>query len=424
MGQEEHIQRVRIYISESDVWDQQPLYIAIMDRLQREGATGATAIQGIAGFGPSHHNRAMGMGNMTASTPIVIEWVDRVERVTQILTLFDDMLPEALITVEQIGVHRAILRSQGPFGAEQNVGTIMKSSPQTVTESANLGRVVTLMLAANQSIVPVLNDKRHIIGVVTEVDIERRAGLRVPLRLIPLLTKEEGGELITPLAGRPVPDIMNREWRSIHDNAFIPQALVLMIEWGYDQIPVIDRKDELVGLVSWTDVLTAVLEQSKREAEAEGRVRDADQPTPVSLVMQHTVRQVHITNRLGPTLQQLLETPDRYLVVVDDANHVRGYINDVGVFQRLSPAERAPLLAAIQKGTTIQGASFPNPNRGLDAVMEQNTPTLSPKDTIIDATRRLMEMNAERAAVVDDDEKLVGMIARGSLMRALIQESR
>lgn len=424
MSSEEHIQRVRIYITEQDRWEQQPLYLAVMERLQREGATGATALQGVGGFGPGHRMRAPGMGDIGGSSPIVIEWIDRVERVAQILPLFDDMLPNALITLEHVGVHRAILRSQGLFGAEKNVGNIMRPSPQTVTRSATLGRVITLMLASNQSMVPVVDEGNTIVGVVTELDIARRAGLRLPLRLIPLLTKEEGNNLIAPIAGRQVSDVMNHEWRSVHDNAFIPQALVLMIEWSYDQIPVVDRSDALIGLVSWTDVLSCVLEQSKQGDEShQDSVRSADQPTPISLVMQHMVHQVPITQRLGFTMQQLLETPDRYLVVVDETGHVQGHISDTGVFQRLGPTERAPLLTAIQQGKAVRAADFPGANRTIDAVIDRETPTLLPRDTIVDAIQRLMEMNTERAAVVDEDGKLQGMIARGSLLRALIQES-
>ncbi|NJN65251.1 MAG: DUF190 domain-containing protein [Chloroflexaceae bacterium] len=47
------IQRVCIYVSERDMWNQQPLYLAVLERLRQEGATGATVLQGVAGFGPA-----------------------------------------------------------------------------------------------------------------------------------------------------------------------------------------------------------------------------------------------------------------------------------------------------------------------------------------------------------------------------------
>ena len=51
MSGTESIQRVRIYLNERDQAESQPLYLATLERLRREGATGATALRGIAGFG-------------------------------------------------------------------------------------------------------------------------------------------------------------------------------------------------------------------------------------------------------------------------------------------------------------------------------------------------------------------------------------
>ena len=63
------VQRVRIYLSERDTIAGQPLYLAAMERLRREGATGATAIRGVAGFGASHRLRTA-MAISTSILPI------------------------------------------------------------------------------------------------------------------------------------------------------------------------------------------------------------------------------------------------------------------------------------------------------------------------------------------------------------------
>src|SRR4051794_33948897 len=99
MPTNEPIQRVRIYLNERDMSEGQPLYLATLDRLRREGATGATALRGIAGFGAGSRVRTAGVADLTAA-PIVIEWVDRAERVVRVLPRLDDLLSAALITVE------------------------------------------------------------------------------------------------------------------------------------------------------------------------------------------------------------------------------------------------------------------------------------------------------------------------------------
>src|SRR5438045_9699282 len=115
MSSNEPIQRVRIYLNERDMSAGQPLYLATLDRLRREGATGATVLRGIAGFGAGRRLRVTGAADLNTA-PVVVEWVDRAERVGRVLPTLDDLLPEALITIEDLRVYRAVLRAGGPFG--------------------------------------------------------------------------------------------------------------------------------------------------------------------------------------------------------------------------------------------------------------------------------------------------------------------
>src|SRR5689334_20845445 len=102
----EPIQRVRIYLSERDKSAGQPLYLVTLELLQREGATGATVTRGIAGFGAGHRLGAAGAADLGPAAPIIIEWIDRDERIARVLPLLDELLPEALITVEDLRVYR------------------------------------------------------------------------------------------------------------------------------------------------------------------------------------------------------------------------------------------------------------------------------------------------------------------------------
>src|SRR5881275_253058 len=123
MAGTELIQRVRIYLNERDQSDGRPLYLVALERLRREGSTGATVLRGIAGFGAGSRLRTTGIADFTPA-PIVIEWVDRAERVARVLPALDDLLPNALITIEDLRAYRAVLRVGGPF-ADRTVGQVM-----------------------------------------------------------------------------------------------------------------------------------------------------------------------------------------------------------------------------------------------------------------------------------------------------------
>lgn len=418
----ERFQRVRIYVGEQDMWEQQPLYLALLERLQREGATGATALQGVGGFGPGSRGQGYaipGLQTKAGGTPIVIEWVDRAERIARILPLFDEMLPRSLITLEPVEIYRATLRSRGALAGDLTVSDIMNPSPQTVTASTTLGKAIAMMLSGKQTILPVINEEQKMVGVITELDLSRRGGIRVPLRLLPLLTKEEGNTLLLTAGGRLVEQVLSKEWWSVQENAYVTQALVLMLEWNYDQIPVLNRNQQLVGLVGWTNVFSAVVQGQSEGGNS--HIQEADQPTPISLVMQSNVPRIERTQSFGVALQRLLETPDRYLVVVDGNGYLRGSISDVGVFRLLTRSEeRGTLLHAIQYETPLELSRIPDANRPLDELIEK-TPAFSPDETVVEAIRKLMDLRLERAPVVQPDGKLLGVIGRGGLLRALAQ---
>ena len=54
---------VRVFMGESDQWRHQPLHVALLERLRREGFAGATVTRAVAGFG------ANSVIQMTARNP-------------------------------------------------------------------------------------------------------------------------------------------------------------------------------------------------------------------------------------------------------------------------------------------------------------------------------------------------------------------
>jgi CBS domain-containing protein len=53
-------------------------------------------------------------------------------------------------------------------------------------------------------------------------------------------------------------------------------------------------------------------------------------------------------------------------------------------------------------------------------VMDADAPTCSPDDTLETIATHLHDRNASRMAVVDDDGRLVGIVSRGDLVRAIL----
>ena len=95
---------LRIFIGETDQWNGQPLYKAIIILARKEKMAGATAIKGFMGFGCKSHIHTATLLRLSEDLPIVIEIVDREEKINQFLPHLDQMVKEGLITLEKVNV--------------------------------------------------------------------------------------------------------------------------------------------------------------------------------------------------------------------------------------------------------------------------------------------------------------------------------
>lgn len=95
---------VRIFIGESDKWHHQPLSVALLERLRREGFAGATVFHGIAGFGARSVLHTTHILRLSEDLPVVIEVVDTEEHVERLTQILDAMVTEGLVTMEKVRV--------------------------------------------------------------------------------------------------------------------------------------------------------------------------------------------------------------------------------------------------------------------------------------------------------------------------------
>jgi CBS domain-containing protein len=103
----------------------------------------------------------------------------------------------------------------------------------------------------------------------------------------------------------------------------------------------------------------------------------------------------------------LLEDDD--LIVQDTRLHFPTVISVFGAYLELPSSVRhfeSDLRKAV--GATVAD------------VMDADAPTCRPDDTLETVATTLHDRNASRMAVVDDDGRLVGVVSRGDLVRAIV----
>ena len=95
---------LRIFIGESDRWGHQPLYEAIVLKARELHLAGATVLRGPMGFGQSSRLHTAKILRLSADLPLVIEIVDRPEKIQSFLPVLEPMLAGGLLTLEKVTV--------------------------------------------------------------------------------------------------------------------------------------------------------------------------------------------------------------------------------------------------------------------------------------------------------------------------------
>src|SRR6185295_14046035 len=95
---------LRIFIGESDRWQHQPLYEAIVLKAREMHLAGATVLRGPMGFGKSSRLHTAKILRLSMDLPLVIEIVDSEEKIQSFLPVLDPMMSGGLLTIEKVKV--------------------------------------------------------------------------------------------------------------------------------------------------------------------------------------------------------------------------------------------------------------------------------------------------------------------------------
>ena len=95
---------LRIYLGEQDKYHHLPLYEAIVLKAREMGLAGATVLRGPMGFGARSHLHTAKILRLSEDLPVLIEIVDKEEKINAFLPELDKMESDGLVTLEKVHV--------------------------------------------------------------------------------------------------------------------------------------------------------------------------------------------------------------------------------------------------------------------------------------------------------------------------------
>jgi hypothetical protein len=313
-----------------------------------------------------------------------------------------------------------------PPQAIRHVRDVMVRAVSAVTIDTPLVEVVELLLRRDVKALPVLDARRHILGIVTGGDLLNRGDLDLRLSIQQELDPETLRQRLRALrrSEKSAREVMSRHVHTIDADTDLATAIRLMAAHNVKRLPVVNRDKELVGIVSRADVLRAIAALpepaplEERELPAIGRTVGDAATTEVPVVSGETAAE--------DVLAQVLENPLRRVIVVDAAGRVLGLVSDRDVLARASVDTR-PWLVRMLRG---QRPATPKPlhasGQPLTAadLMAPSLITVRPEESLTHAIRLMMQHRVKRLIVVDAEGRFRGLVDRREVLRLLAGESQ
>lgn len=384
----------------------------------------------------------------------------KLQHVRHLPVIGDDGLLVGLVT------HRDLLGAQittttelsddarGDLELAIPVSRIMNPDVWTVRPDTLAADVVDLMLDNKFGCAPVVDEHKHLVGIITEADF-----LDLVTRLL------EHAEPAT------VGDMMTTDVAALGESVGLVLADELMATGRFRHLPVVGAKGELTGLVTHRDLLGAAhsLLATPKKFESDATVGDiahrdvwsiASDATPLNaarMLRNHKFGCLPVVDdgklvgivteadflemaahalapdrRQGPALDApvnyYMSEPVRTVPAEDDLESAQRAMLVHGV-SSLAVVDGGALVGVISR-TDLLHVSRPSltpsgrpsllklPTRHISELMTPDVVTVLSTDNVVDAAARMVERNIHRVFVVDHDDQLVGVLSTIDVMLA------
>lgn len=102
MTNQDNWKQLNIYLTESDCWRNQPLYMALVEAAHKQRLRGVTVMRAITGFGERRMIHTTQIFELSADLPVVVTIIEQEETITQFLSIVREMVESRLVTIQSI----------------------------------------------------------------------------------------------------------------------------------------------------------------------------------------------------------------------------------------------------------------------------------------------------------------------------------
>lgn len=440
-------QVLTMYLGESDQWQGQQLYVAILQVLRDAGCAGATVTRAIAGYGAGARLHETKAWQWSSDAPVVIQIVDQPARLQRLIPHLQEMMQGGLMTLHETDVLKYTHARRQGIPTKLPVRSVMETEVTTVSPETSVSTIVELLLQAPFRVVPVVEINNQLCGIISTGDLinagllpMRRGLVRTAQELDQQTAEAMASSLAAALrSSSTAQDIMNTQIHTIEPDQSIREAAQLLIDTGVRNLPVVDKTGILRGMVTRADLLQAIRTSPLMSPQASSATQPLSrtqplpglpiQQQPVTTYLNADMTTVEENTPFADAIDALITSPLKRVIVVDAAGHVKGIISDVDILTRMQDEGRSHLLTTLTdwargKQTRIPAGTIRVASgraRVAADVMNPQIHTIADAASIQEAIDLMMQTHHKFLPVVDQQQRLIGTVGRSDMLRVLLE---
>jgi len=321
-----------------------------------------------------------------------------------------------------------------PSISQQRVRDVMATEVASVRAHTPLPEVITWLIERGVKLLTVVNEERHVLGVITLGNLLTRHDAYRHLDLLQVTdTTEKLAQYLRQFLAMETTaaDVMVAHPFVLTENTSIEDASRWMISQRITRMPVVNTNQNLVGMLDQANLLRYYSDTSAA-SESRTSTEDAKQAVQARTVGEVAISKAPVVSLGTPlfeVLRQVQETSFRRVIVVDDQDKAVGVIADRDILAaRGLETRRNPIMALAGRfSLRIPDEVFRRRlTSGLQVAQQIMRPRLyavTPATSVSEAVHLMLTHQIKRLVVVDEAGKPLGLVDRQQLLRSLVEGS-
>jgi CBS domain-containing protein len=420
---------IEVFTSEQARREGKPLSHAIVDFVHAQKVAARCIVtRGVAGCYENGEVATQGIEVLSYNMPLKIEIIAPMPEIERMRPAIQEMVGDGIVVVEEMRMcsHRTHARL---LPRQLRVRDAMTPAPAHVSPGTPIRETVQAMLQAKFNGMPVVDDAQRPVGIVTQGDLIRRAGLPVRKGLLAQFDQGQIQEYVESLKNRTTAEVMTQPVATIQEDKPLTDAVELMLKKKIKRLPVVDQKGQLVGMLARFDIFrtisretptAAVLKTHRVELQnARTAAEIMDTGTPTVLPDAPIEDVIRLIDTSEVQCVAVVDTDGKFLGLVSDQHVLQAFAEHrVSLWRHLTSKLSFTELGKHQRHLIAQLSA-----RSARDVMRADALTVSRDTPVDEAIRIMVEKSIKYLPVLDADRRFLGLLSRDGIMRQDLSRS-